>query len=57
MIAAGKTVGEIADELSLSAKTISTNRARIIEKMGLRNNAEFTQYAIQHKLLEPAPAA
>jgi two-component system, NarL family, invasion response regulator UvrY len=57
MIAAGKTVGEIADELSLSAKTISTNRARIIEKMGLRNNAEFTQYAIQHKLLEAAPAS
>lgn len=57
MIAGGKTVGEIADELSLSAKTISTNRARIIEKMGLRNNAEFTQYAIQHKLLEPAPSA
>ena len=56
MIAAGKTVGEIADELSLSAKTISTNRARIIEKMGLRNNAEFTQYAIQHKLLESQPA-
>jgi two-component system, NarL family, invasion response regulator UvrY len=57
MIASGKTVGEIAEELSLSAKTISTNRARIIQKMGLRNNAEFTQYAIQHKLLEPVPAA
>jgi two-component system invasion response regulator UvrY len=57
MIAAGKTVSEIADELSLSAKTISTNRTRIIEKMGLRNNAEFTQYAIKYKLLEASPAA
>ncbi|MDP4200235.1 MAG: response regulator transcription factor [Bacteroidota bacterium] len=56
MIAAGKSVGEIAEELSLSAKTISTNRARIIEKMGLRNNAEFTQYAIQHKLLDATVA-
>lgn len=56
MIAGGKTVGEIADELSLSAKTISTNRARIMEKMGLRNNAEFTQYAISHKLLEASMA-
>ncbi len=51
LIAAGKTVKEIGEELSLSVKTISTNRARIMEKMGFRNNAEFTQYAINHKLL------
>jgi len=56
LIAAGKTVKEIGDELSLSVKTISTNRTRIIEKMGLRNNSEFTQYAIKHKLLEGLPA-
>jgi DNA-binding NarL/FixJ family response regulator len=56
MIAAGKTVKEIGDELSLSVKTISTNRTRIIDKMGLRNNSEFTQYAIKHKLLEGIPA-
>ena len=56
MIAGGKTVGEIADELSLSAKTISTNRTRIMEKMGLRNNAEFTQYALQHNLLDMSMA-
>ena len=52
LIAAGKTVKEIGDELSLSVKTISTNRTRIMEKMRLRNNSEFTQYAIKHKLLE-----
>jgi two-component system, NarL family, invasion response regulator UvrY len=52
LIAAGRPVKDIGDELSLSVKTISTNRTRIIEKMGLRNNSEFTQYAIKHKLLE-----
>jgi two-component system invasion response regulator UvrY len=55
LIAAGKTVKEIGEELSLSVKTISTNRTRILEKMGLRNNSEFTQYAIKHKLLEGIP--
>jgi DNA-binding NarL/FixJ family response regulator len=52
MIAAGKTVKEVADELSLSVKTISTNRTRIMDKMHLKTNADFTQYAIQHKLLD-----
>ncbi len=52
LIASGKTVGEIADKLSLSAKTISTYRARILEKMNMKNNAELTHYAIQHKLVE-----
>jgi DNA-binding NarL/FixJ family response regulator len=52
MIAAGKTVKEVAEELMLSVKTISTNRTRIMEKMHLRNNAEFTQYAVQYKLLD-----
>ena len=52
MLAAGKTVKQIGDELSLSAKTISTNRARIMEKMGLQNNSELTQYALKHQLLE-----
>jgi DNA-binding NarL/FixJ family response regulator len=55
LIAAGKTVKEIGDELSLSVKTISTNRTRIVEKMSFRNNSEFTQYAIKHKLLEGIP--
>ena len=50
MLAAGKTVGVIADELSLSVKTISTHRVRILEKMKLKNNAELIHYAIVNKL-------
>ena len=55
MLAAGRTVKEIGEELSLSVKTISTNRTRIMEKMGFTNNAEITQYAIHHKLLNGMP--
>ncbi len=51
MIASGKTVGEIAEKLNLSAKTISTYRARILEKMNMKNNAELTHYAIQNRLV------
>lgn len=51
MIATGKTVKEIGDELSLSVKTISTNRTRALEKMGMKNNAEFTYYAIKQGLV------
>jgi len=50
-IAAGKTVTEIAGELSLSAKTISTYRTRILEKLGVRNSAEIVQYAIRNGLV------
>jgi two-component system, NarL family, invasion response regulator UvrY len=50
MIASGKAVGQIAGELSLSVTTVSTYRARILEKMRLRNNAELTHYAISNKL-------
>ena len=52
MIAMGKTVTEIADKLSLSVKTISTYRSRILEKMNLKNNSELTYYAIKHGLVE-----
>ena len=52
MIASGKAVSEIADELSLSVKTISTYRSRILEKMNLKNNAELTTYAIQNNLVD-----
>ena len=52
LIASGKTVTEIAELLSLSDKTISTYRARLLEKMGMRTNAELTRYAIQNKLVE-----
>jgi len=51
MIASGKTVSEIADELILSVKTISTNRHRALQKMGMKNNAEFTYYAIKEGLI------
>jgi two-component system invasion response regulator UvrY len=52
MIASGKTVTDIAQELSLSEKTISTYRSRILEKMNMKNNAELTYYAIKNQLIE-----
>ena len=52
MIGSGKTVGEIANLLSLSDKTISTYRARILEKMNMKTNAELMRYAIQNNLSE-----
>jgi two-component system invasion response regulator UvrY len=51
LIASGKTVGEIASLLSLSDSTISTYRARILEKMAMRTNAELTHYAIKNNLV------
>ncbi len=51
-IASGKTVSEIADQLSLSAKTISTCRSHILKKMQLKNNAELTNYAIRNHLID-----
>src|SRR6185436_11169261 len=50
-IASGKTVSQIARELSLSVRTISTYRARILEKMALKTNAELTHYAFQNQLV------
>lgn len=52
LIASGNTVGEIAARLSLSVKTISTYRARILEKMNMKTNAELTHYAIRNQLTE-----
>jgi two-component system invasion response regulator UvrY len=51
MLASGKTVSEIASELSLSVNTISTYRNRILEKLSLNNNAELTRYAIDNSLV------
>jgi DNA-binding NarL/FixJ family response regulator len=51
MIAGGQTVSQIADELSLSVKTVSTYRARIMEKMNLSTNADLIHYAINNKLV------
>ena len=50
-IGLGKTVSEIAEELSLSVKTISTYRARVLEKLGVKNNAAIVQYAIRNGLV------
>jgi DNA-binding NarL/FixJ family response regulator len=52
LIASGKRVVEIAEELFLSAKTISTYRTRILKKLKLRNNAELTRYALNNRLVE-----
>ena len=52
MIASGKTVSRIAQELFLSVKTISTYRARVLEKMDMQNNAELTHYAVQKGLVD-----
>jgi DNA-binding NarL/FixJ family response regulator len=51
MLASGKTIGEISEVLALSVKTVSTYRARILEKMSLENNAQLTHYAFRHKLI------
>jgi DNA-binding NarL/FixJ family response regulator len=52
MIAQGKTATRIAEELSLSVKTISTYRTRILEKLHLENNAELTHYVLSRNLIE-----
>ena len=52
LIGAGKTVSQIADELALSVKTVSTYRTRILEKMHVKNNAQLIHYAIQNDLVE-----
>ena len=51
-IAAGKSVKEIAFELSLSVKTISTYRTRIMDKMKLKTNADIIRYAMHEKLVD-----
>ncbi len=52
LIASGKSVTEISQELSLSVNTISTYRARIMEKMGFNINTELTRYALDNKLID-----
>ena len=52
MIALGKTVKEIAKTLSLSVKTISTHRTRILKKMKMKNSAQLIRYAIKHNLAD-----
>ena len=52
LLASGKQATEIAKELFLSPSTVSTYRARILEKLQLSNNAEIVQYAVKHRLIE-----
>lgn len=51
LIASGKSVSEIASQLSLSTTTVSTYRSRILEKMGIKSNADLTRYALEKKLI------
>lgn len=53
LIASGNTLSEIAEILSLSVKTVSTYRTRILDKMSLHTNVELTHYAIKYKLIVP----
>ncbi len=52
LMASGKSLSEMADIMSLSAKTVSVYRSRMLEKMNLRNNAEAIRYALNHHLIE-----
>jgi DNA-binding NarL/FixJ family response regulator len=52
LIASGKTVSEIARELSLSVKTVSEYRSRLLAKMKLKTSAELTHYAIRNQLID-----
>lgn len=52
LIASGKTVSEIAAEMSLSVKTVSVYRARLLQKMRLKNNSELTHYALKNQLVD-----
>ena len=52
LIASGKTLSKIAEELFLSDKTVGTYRTRILEKMNLNNNAEITNYAFKNNIIE-----
>jgi DNA-binding NarL/FixJ family response regulator len=52
LIASGKTVSEAAQELSLSVKTVSTYRARILGKLSLKSNAELVRYAVDNQLVK-----
>jgi DNA-binding NarL/FixJ family response regulator len=57
LIANGAAVGEIAKQLSLSVKTVSTHKTRILEKMGLSNQAELIRYALEHRLTDEPPGS
>ena len=52
MLGSGRTVSEISEELGLSVKTVSTYRARVLQKLGMRTNAELMRYAMENGLLD-----
>jgi len=52
LLGGGKSVGDIAGELSLSVKTISTYRARMLAKMGMETTAQLIKYAVQYDLVQ-----
>ena len=52
LIASGRTVKQIGEELAISEKTVSTYRMRVLEKMGMKSSAELTHYAIKHNLVD-----
>ena len=52
LLAGGKSVMDIAAELFISDKTVSTHRKRILEKMGMKRNADLANYAIKNRLIE-----
>jgi DNA-binding NarL/FixJ family response regulator len=52
MIASGKRINEIAEKLFVSPKTVTTYRARILEKMGMKTNADLTHYVIKNNLVD-----
>jgi DNA-binding NarL/FixJ family response regulator len=54
LIVSGRSVTQIANDLALSVKTVSTHKTRVMEKMGLANQTELIHYAIRHKLLDAA---
>jgi DNA-binding NarL/FixJ family response regulator len=57
MIVEGVSLTEIGNRLHLSAKTVSTYRARVMDKMQMKSNAELTRYAVGHGLIDAAPVA
>ena len=52
MLASGRSVSAIGNELCLSVKTVSTYRSRILEKMNLRTNADITTYALRNQIIQ-----
>lgn len=57
LLVAGKTVSDIATRLNVSVKTVSTHKARLMEKMGMTNHAELIRYALAHRLVDGADSA